>query len=119
VPFDQPLKGGMVDFDANGCVSVVIDKPQQSTLRYSWFTAAWTPSFTEFLHQYLVNQPFVSEEVLLNVAIQAAIDSGLKVEVEVFESGSFLDIGTPEDLVRAVRNGEMEVEKITAIDADS
>ena len=119
VPFDQPSKGGMVDFDANGCVSFVVDKPQQSTLRHSWFTAAWTPSFTEFLHQYLINQPLVTEEVLINDVIQDAINSGLKVEVEVFENGSFLDIGTPEDLVRAVRNGEMEVEKITAIDANS
>lgn len=105
VPFDQPHKGGMVDFDADGSVSFVLDKPPQSTLRYSWFTAAWMPSFTEFLHQYLGNQPVVpSAEVLINNVIQAAIDSGLKVEVEVFEKGSFLDIGTPEDLVRAVRD---------------
>ncbi len=105
VPFDQPHKGGMVDFDADGCVSLVVDKPSQSTLRYSWFTAAWIPSFTEFLHQYLANQPIVPlQEVLINDVIQAAIDSGLKVEVEVFENGSFLDIGTSEDLVRAVRD---------------
>ncbi len=32
--------------------------------------AAWIPSFTEFLHQYLVNQPIVlSKEVLINDAI--------------------------------------------------
>ena len=110
VPFDQPHKGGMVDFDADGCVSLVLDKPPQSTLRYSWFTAAWIPSFTEFLHQYLANQPIVpSEEVLINDVIQAAIDSGLKVEVEVFENGSFLDIGTPEDLVRSVRDAANKV----------
>ena len=88
------------------CVSLVLDKPQESTLRYSWFTAAWIPSFTEFLHQYLANQPIVPpQEVLINDVIQAAIDSGLKVEVEIFENGSFLDIGTPEDLIRAVRQG--------------
>ncbi len=110
VPFDQPHKGGMVDFDANGCVSLVIDKPLQTTLRHSWFTAAWTPSFTEFLHQYLATEPIVpSDEVLINDVIQAAINSGLKVEVEVFENGSFLDIGTPEDLVRAVRDAVREV----------
>ncbi len=109
VPFNQPHKGGMVDFDANGCVSFVVDKPLQSTLRYSWFTAVWIPSFTEFLHQYLANKPIVPDEVLINDVIQAAIDSGLKVEVEVFENGSFLDIGTPEDLVRAVRDAVREV----------
>lgn len=110
VPFSQPHKGGMVDFDANGCVSTVLDKPLQSTLRYSWFTAVWTPSFTEFLHQYLDDKPIVpSQEVLINDTIQSAIDNGLKVEVEVFENGSFLDIGTPEDLVRAVGDGLKQV----------
>ncbi len=110
VPFDKPYKGGMVDFDANGCVNLVVDKPQQSTLRYSWCTAAWIPSFTEFLHQYLTNLPIVpTQEVLINDVIQAAIDRGLKVEVEVFENGSFLDIGTPEDLVRAVRDAVKKV----------
>ena len=79
VPFNQPHKGGMVDFEPNGSVRFVVDKPQQSTLHYRWFTAAWTPSFTEFLHQYLVHQPRVlAEEVLINDVIQAAIDSGLK-----------------------------------------
>ncbi len=108
VPFDRPHKGGMVDFDTRGCVRLVVEKPLHSTLRHSWFAAAWTPSFTEFLHQHLANKLPGSEEVLINDAIQAAIDSGLQVEVEVFENGSFLDIGTPEDLVVAVRQGAIE-----------
>lgn len=49
---------------------------------------------------------------MINDVIQAAINSGLKVEVDVFESGSFLDIGTPEDLVRAVRSGGIEADKL-------
>jgi glucose-1-phosphate thymidylyltransferase len=36
--------------------------------------------------------------------IQAAIQHGLSVEAEVFEAGRYLDIGTPEDLMRAVQN---------------
>jgi glucose-1-phosphate thymidylyltransferase len=35
--------------------------------------------------------------------IQAGIDNGLRVEAEVFPEGTYLDIGTPPDLVRAVR----------------
>jgi glucose-1-phosphate thymidylyltransferase len=33
--------------------------------------------------------------------IQAAIDSGLQVEAELFARGTYLDIGTPKDLARA------------------
>jgi hypothetical protein len=33
----------------------------------------------------------------------------LRVEAEVFSSGHFLDIGTPEDLVRAVQNFASEI----------
>jgi len=43
----------MVDFDAEGRVRLLIEKPYQSDLRYSWCTAVWTPAFTEFIHQYL------------------------------------------------------------------
>lgn len=110
VPFDQPQKGGMVDLDGTGRVRCVVEKPGQSDLRYSWCIAVWAPVFTEFLHQYLsmksdrtVADNRAQRELPIGDVIQAAIDDGLQVEAEVFTDGSFLDIGTPEDLVRAVR----------------
>lgn len=113
VPFEQPHKGGMVDFDAEGKVRLVVEKPKQSNLRYSWCVAVWTPVFTEFLHQYLAaingkKLPQLRELPIGNI-IQAAVENGLHVEAEVFMDGTFLDIGTPEDLVKAVRYfaGEM------------
>ena len=116
VPFDQPQKGGMVDFDAEGRVRLLIEKPYQSDLRYSWCTAVWTPAFTEFMHQYLAvieagllrsdagNNPLQRREIPIGDVIQAAINNGLRVEAEIIPNGAYLDIGTPEDLVRAVRN---------------
>ena len=105
VPFEQPQKGGMVDFDAEGHVRSIVEKPYQSDLRYSWCTAVWTPAFTEFMHQYLAATPDAERqrEIPIGDVIQAAIDNGLRVEAEVFADGAYLDIGTPEDLVRAVR----------------
>ena len=105
VPFDRPQKGGMVDFDDQGRVRLLIEKPDQSDLRYSWCTAVWTPAFTEFMHQYLAAIPHAEQqrEIPIGNVIQAAIDNGLGVEAEVFADGAYLDIGTPEDLVRAVR----------------
>lgn len=103
VRVEQSQKSGMVDIDATGSVRSIVEKPEQSDLVYGWFTAVWIPSFTEFLHQYLIDIELPSAEILLSDVMQAAIASGLRIEVEIFENGSFLDIGTPEGLVQAVR----------------
>ena len=42
-----------------------------------------------------------NQEIYVGHIIQAAIDSGLQVEAELFAAGTYLDIGTPEDLARA------------------
>ena len=109
LPTDKPEKAGMVDFDDKGRVSSIIEKPLQSDLRFMWGIAVWNPGFTEFLHEYLIevkqdeNLPELPEIPIGNV-IQAAIDKGFKVEAETFDDGSYLDIGTPDDLIKAVRD---------------
>lgn len=114
-PAEQPQKAGMVDFDSQGRVRLVTEKPSQTNLQYMWGIAVWTPTFTNFMHRYLARikadsgrddigsqlPPF--RELPIGDVIQAAINSGLPVEAEVFRNGTYLDIGTPEDLVQAVR----------------
>jgi glucose-1-phosphate thymidylyltransferase len=107
-PTAQPQKAGMVDCDAEGKVLSIVEKPLQSNLRYMWAIAVWSPIFTEFLHEYiekLKTQGDLSQlpEVAIGDVIQAAIKAGLSVEAETFADGSYLDIGTPQDLLRAVR----------------
>ena len=107
-PTDKPQKAGMVDFDDAGKVRSIIEKPPESDLRFMWGIAVWKPEFTKFLHEYLIgikediNLPNLPEIPIGNV-IQAAISKGLQVEAEAFEHGSYLDIGTPDDLMTAVR----------------
>ncbi|MCJ8280803.1 MAG: sugar phosphate nucleotidyltransferase [Rivularia sp. ALOHA_DT_140] len=107
-PTDKPQKAGMVDFDDTGKVRSIIEKPPESDLRFMWGIAVWKPEFTKFLHEYLisikedVNLPNLPEIPIGNV-IQAAISKGLQVEAEAFEIGSYLDIGTPDDLITAVQ----------------
>lgn len=114
-PTNQPNKAGMVDFDSTGRVRLIVEKPRETDLRYMWGIAVWTPTFTQFLHEYLVviesgkvrsetadNLP--KSEIPIGDVIQSAIYQGLRVEAEVFPQGSYLDIGTPDDLVRAVRD---------------
>lgn len=117
-PTDQPHKAGMVDFDPDGRVRLVVEKPPQTKLCYMWGLAVWTPSFTHFMHQYLatlqsksaldrstsnLNSPIQPQDLPIGDVFQAAINHGLRVEAEVFAEGAYLDIGTPDDLVRAVR----------------
>ncbi|MGD1910391.1 MAG: NDP-sugar synthase [Rivularia sp. (in: cyanobacteria)] len=107
-PTDKPEKAGMVDFDNKGKVNSIIEKPLHSDLRFMWGIAVWKPEFTEFLHEYLIeikqdeNLPQLPEIPIGNV-IQSAISKGLQVEAESFTNGNYLDIGTPDDLIRAVR----------------
>jgi glucose-1-phosphate thymidylyltransferase len=100
-PTAQYWKAGMVEFDSAGQVLQIIEKPQQSGLQYMWAIAVWTPRFSQFLHQFLQSHAPGAELPIGNV-IQAGIEAGLRVEAEPFPTGSYLDIGTPEDLARAI-----------------
>jgi glucose-1-phosphate thymidylyltransferase len=107
VPFANPQKGGMVTYDATdrNRVSRIIDKPQHSTEKYSWCNAVWRPTFTEFFHEHLnrLDAAGTPQELPIGDMIQAAIEHGLRVEAELMDDGSFLDVGTPEDLKKAIR----------------
>lgn len=116
-PTDQPDKVGVVDFDDNGVVRGIYEKSGLTHLPYMWAIAAWRPSFTEFLHrfvgdrakaligsqipQHMATLPPHSETPIGDV-IQAALESGLRVEAHPFAQGSYLDIGTPENLAKAI-----------------
>ncbi|KAF3891007.1 MULTISPECIES: sugar phosphate nucleotidyltransferase [Nostocales] len=107
-PTHQPHKAGMVDFDNMGRVHLIVEKPRRSQLRYMWGIAVWTPAFTLFLHEYLIPLKAKSNllsqlpEIPIGDIIQSAIEKGFHVEAEAFTDGTYLDIGTPDDLVKAV-----------------
>lgn len=117
-PTDQPERVGVVDFDESGLVRGIYEKSGLTHLPYMWAIAAWRPSFSDFLHgfvgdrqqaligsqipQHLTALPPYSETPIGDV-IQAALESGLRVEAQPFAEGSYLDIGTPENLVKAIQ----------------
>lgn len=105
-PADQPRKMDMVDADSDGKVRQIVIKPHQTQLRHTWGIAVWTPVFTHFMHEYLAvarKSALHKPELFVGDIVQAAIGEGLRVEAVHVSDEPFLDIGTPDDLIRAVR----------------
>ena len=115
LPADRPEKCDMLDLDKHGRIQRFVIKPPQTHLHYTWVVAVWTPVFTNFMHEYLSNHQELEEqnnaegnapqqrELYLGDVFQAAIYNEMHVDTVLFREGSCLDIGTPEDMVRAVK----------------
>jgi len=113
-PAHQPHKMDMVEWDAYGRICKIVIKPSRTHLRYTWIMAVWTSSFTCFMHEYVSgsqrtndkdkagNNVDEQQELFLGEVIQAAIDNDMQIDTVLFTDGSYLDIGTPEDLAKAI-----------------
>ena len=105
VPY--PHKWDMVELQENGQVQTILPKPATSELTLGWAIACWGPRFTEFMHSHLqqAEEQLASsgKELSVGEVVQAAIHAGLLVQSEVFDNGTCLDVGTPEDLQMAIR----------------
>ena len=106
----------MVDCDADGLVRNIVMKPVTTTLTYGWCCAVWTPAFSEFLHRFLRAEEThrnlaqlaniahdLGGDLAVGVVLQAALKAGLLLQSVIFPHDTYIDIGTPEDLVKAVR----------------
>lgn len=103
-PTDQCAKTDMVELDRTGRVRRLVIKQPDAGLTYTWSIAVWGPEFSQYLHDFVRSrapEPAGHEHYVGNV-IQAAIDDGMKVAAVPFPQGSYLDVGTPEELKRAV-----------------
>lgn len=93
-PTDTPEKMDMVATDSRGRVTDIHIKPDTTTLELTWILAAWTPRFSTLLLNNHDGQH-------LGHTFQLAMADGFSVDTVSFENGRSLDIGTPDDLVRA------------------
>ena len=119
-PAHQPNKADMVDVDADGRIRGIQVKPARTHLRFAWIIAVWTPVFTQFMHKYLAriqeenrqhntgNNLPESQELFVGDVIQAAIGDNMHVEGIIFKDGTYLDIGTQDNLFQAVRDSILE-----------
>jgi glucose-1-phosphate thymidylyltransferase len=113
VPAPPEQVGDRVQLDETGRALEVQIKPTGSTWPHIWMLAAWAPSFTLFLQGWLQARSLAAAatagtssdaaEVYLGHVMQAAIEAGLLVEVETFQRGSFIDVGTATGFAAALQ----------------
>lgn len=98
----EPWRFGMVEEDGDGCLGRCVDKPQESDLEYMWGIAVWSPAFTRLLGRFCADAHVRSTgELLLGDAFNAAAKNDLRVVCHRFVDGSYLDVGSPDDLLAA------------------
>ena len=112
---DKPQKMDMVELDSENRIRRIHIKPSETDLHYTWIIAVWTPRFTLFMHTYLAewmaadvdrsqqSSTYPRKELYMGDVIQSAIDNNLSVDKFIFQAGKYIDIGTPDDLEKAVR----------------
>ena len=76
-------------------VVAVFDKCENPPAQNTWGIAAWTPRFTELMHDELGRAGQTEKEPVLGEFFNTAIRQGLNVRGLEFVDGAFIDIGTP------------------------
>ena len=107
----------MVALDDEGKIKNIEINPKSTNLNLTWIIALWTVKFSIFMNDYIQNlletthfrQKFgeikTQSELFFSEVIKAALRSDLQVETVLFSKGLYLDIGTPENLSKAVHVG--------------
>jgi len=103
--------GDFMSFGEGGRIkTIALREPPAADQRLGWSIALWTPEFSLFMHEFLLEavkqNRFTApdgKEYSMNHVFQEALDKGLSMEPVVFDSGFVLDVGTGEDLLEAQR----------------
>ena len=116
-PAPQPYENQhLVNIDPGGQVCGFEIEPAQTKLKNTWIIALWDRRFTDFLHEYVsieskrfkknvgIKIDSIKVEVSMTQAFEAALHKGLKIDSVTFEEGSFLDIGSPDNLQSISQN---------------
>lgn len=93
-PTQRPEKFGMVQWDEDGRVRAIVDKPRQTELTEMWGCIIWRPTFTEYLHDHVYNQGISDFAQIMNNAIA----DGLRFRGVPIPDGTYVDLGTYEEI---------------------
>lgn len=113
---ENPQKMDMVDLKSDGTIGDIHIKPLRTNLKWTWIIAVWNDAFTQFMHNSVCRHldsivpaenriPKVDwKEIFVGDIIREAIGSELKIDQVMFKGGTFIDIGSPDDLATAFKN---------------
>ena len=110
---DNPSKMDMLVLDDKGRVIDIVIKPAETKLTHTWIIAVWTARFSQYLHNYVLEDGRrrskqdlngKTSEIYVGNVIRTAIKDGQTVETVFFNPGAYLDVGTPEDMINAMSN---------------
>jgi len=112
-PVENPRKWDMIEFDEKGKIENIVIKQVRFDLDYAWAIAVWSPRFTKFIRTFLtdfesinksfkIKERFRNREMYIGDIVQAAIYNDLSIDYEIFRNDDCIDVGTPEDLVKAI-----------------
>jgi glucose-1-phosphate thymidylyltransferase len=96
---ERPEKFGMVNYDGDGHVLGIIDKPPQTDLTEMWGCIIWRPRFTEHLHKCVRERGISDFASILNNALL----DGLNFRAVHMEGGAYIDLGTYEEILELDR----------------
>jgi glucose-1-phosphate thymidylyltransferase len=92
---ERPEKFGMVRMEQDGRVMEIVDKPRATDLKQMWGCIVWRPNFTDFLHDCITRRHLSDFALILNSSIQ----SGLRLRGISMEGGTYIDLGTYEEIM--------------------
>lgn len=108
-PADRPDKCDMIAVSAEGRLEQIVIKPQKTDLIFTWGIVLWTPAFSAFLNEFLrAHQKTAADvdELFLGDVFRAAIESGMRADAVQVSDKPYLDIGTCDDLRKAIGRAE-------------
>lgn len=90
----RPEKFGMVKMGDDNRVLEIHDKPEKTDLTEMWGCIIWRPKFTDYLHECVCEQGISDFAKIMNVAIA----KGMKFKGIHIKDGTYIDLGTYEEI---------------------
>jgi glucose-1-phosphate thymidylyltransferase len=97
---EHPEKFGMVRLDQQGRVQEIVDKPHRTDLKEMWGCIVWRPRFTEYLHECVSRHGISDFADIMN----SAISRGLRFRGVGVSGGTYIDLGTYEEIMELDRH---------------